>query len=247
MTFSIRSAALAAALAIPGFSVAAPISVQNFAAGDIAGARSAYAAFFGGVATVVVEDFEGFTADEDGGDTPAVLGADVGAFSGVNSNGSGSSAVNGGETIEIRRAGGSADDFGRRNLTNASGADAWLDSNDLGGMDWKASVGGGLFDRVGFFLTDAGDVSGQLTVDFGGGAFSGAISGLKNGQISFVGILFGAPTDAAHVGFRTANNDGFGIDEASVGLAPVPLPAALPMLGAALGCLGVAASRRRRA
>jgi hypothetical protein len=215
---------------------AATISVATFAAGEAAAARAAWDALVGGWGVSAVETFE--TLSE------ADLGATaVGAFSTGGRNGSGASSIARGAALDVRSSSFGAR-YGRMNLTAGPGADTWLDSNDRESV--TMTLGGvGTFDRVAFFLTDVGDVSGRFRIDVAGTAQ--AIGRQANGTINLVSIRFDGPESAADIRFTTARNDGFGIDDVAVGrqVAAIPLPATLPMLVG--GLIGVALLSRARA
>ena len=56
-----------------------------------------------------------------------------------------------------------APSIGRKNVAPTGGA--WfLDSNDTFGMRWDVSLGGGLFNKLVFALTDATDVGAFLRI-----------------------------------------------------------------------------------
>jgi hypothetical protein len=96
------------------------------------------------------------------------------------------------------------------------------------------------FSAVSFILTDHAEFS-DLTITADG--VSRTISGLGGSQSQLVTIEFGDARRAALITMDQARNDGFSIDGAQVGLAPVPLPASGLLLSAGIG--GLAAARRR--
>ena len=129
----------------------------------------------------------------------------------------------------------------------------WLDSNDNTGIEWMIS-GIGKFNALSFFVLDAADTGGRFSVTIGDTIFdiAGQSGRTENGNILFVKILLDTLVDDLMVRLgHDRNNDGFGIDGATVARLPaaIPLPAAAALLAGSLavfGGLGLAGHRRRR-
>ena len=98
-------------------------------------------------------------------------------------------------------------------------------------------------------MLDAADVGGKFSIKVGDTLYSniaGAAGRLANGNIHLVKIMLSEAVTSLTVELmHDRTNDGFGIDGAAVGLAPVPLPPAALLLGTAL--LGLVGFGRRRA
>jgi hypothetical protein len=194
------------------------------------------------------ESFQGYAAWNGRSGTSDPQNTKVGSFSAFGAGGSGHSVVGDGSKLQVR------DDpimpWGRYGTSaGAALGGNWLDSNDNYGMRWK--IGGiGSFNSLAFFVLDAADVGGKFSIKVGGKLFSdiaGADSRLKNGNIHLVRIMLSEAVDRLTVELmHDRPNDGFGVDGATVGLAPVPLPPAALLLATGLAGL-VALGRRRRA
>lgn len=136
-------------------------------------------------------------------------------------------------------------EFGRSVLADD---DLWLDSNDAQQVVWDldgALTGTGPFDSFGFQLADAADVSADLTLDFAGG--EGATSttipfNQSNGNLRYVTLYSDRNIVGGQLTFNNSTlNDGWGIDNVTVG--KLPEPGSLLLMG--LGLLGLGAARRR--
>jgi hypothetical protein len=109
----------------------------------------------------------------------------------------------------------------------------------------------------GFYGTDIGDFSGQLTITTANGGshlfnVANTIDG-NDGSLLFWGIIDTAnPFTSVTFGNTAAGIDFFGFDDMTVGDLqqvnpnPTPLPAALPLFAAGLGGLGLLGWRRKR-
>ncbi|MEJ6389279.1 VPLPA-CTERM sorting domain-containing protein [Gymnodinialimonas ulvae] len=189
-----------------------------------------------GTGAFVGENFEAAGTAQGEGEVGLNFSTSVGVFNTAGGTGSGGTVTqlpgNTGQFLALR----DGNVFGR---TDQVGGTYFLDSNDTLGINWFASTGS-MFNTVMFVLTDHGEFS-ELTVNAGGA--SEAISGLRGSTSQLVTIVYDTPQSSALITLDQARNDGFSIDGAQVGLAPVPLPASGLLLLAGIG--GIAVARRR--
>lgn len=137
-------------------------------------------------------------------------------------------------------------EYGREDYDDADGF--WLDSNDAKLVTWDfTKPAGGSFNAVGFYLSDAADVGATLTLEFDDGTVwtSDPISGQSSGNLKFVSITSQTNILGGSLTFNNngKTNDGWGIDNVTLG--KVPEPGTLLLMG--LGLLGLGAARRRAA
>ena len=224
------------ALTGTAFAATVDMSVDHFNRSEIGAAHTAMSDFLGGVSVKGQETFEGVTPGA----------TKVGRFSSFGGAGSGNSVVGDSSKLQIRGDNDMA--WGRYSTSGSSLGGKWLDSNDNLGMKWTVS-GVGKFDTLAFYVLDAADVGGKFSIKVGDTLYSniaGAGGKLANGNIQLVKIMLSEAVSKLTVELmHDRTNDGFGIDGASVGLAPVPLPPAALLLGS--GLVGLVALRRRRA
>lgn len=243
-------------LAVAGSAGAASISVSVNS--DAVAAESAFWASLSG--SKVVEDFNALGGAPDLGGSidqnrwenkASSFDTAVGTFTLVQAGRDGAGNPHSDELmIESDRSG----EFGRNFGLENGPQGLWLDSNDAREVSWYfgAPLDNTTFNTFGFYLSDAADVSATLTLTFTDGnstSFgSSFVKGESNGNLKYVVVT---STEAIAGGTFTFNNstsnDGWGIDNVTIGTiaAVLPEPGTLMLLG--LGLLGLGAARRRTA
>jgi len=215
------AAALASTLTFTAAQASTTISVTTFDEAD-------FQTMLNGFASSTVEDFESITV----GQKTSPFSTAVGTFSTLGGTGSGATvsgtADSDGTDLYVR----GANTFGRENTT--PGGSNFLDSNDTFGVKWVVDIGS-MFDRIMFTLSDASDTGANLTILADGTSLETFFDGQSNGK-----------TDTILISFDFVTNDGFGLDDLTVGAA-VPLPPAVAMLGAGVVALGALRRRRKAA
>lgn len=226
--FKSIAAATAAVIAVGSAANATTITVETFS-------DSVFTDFTTNNPIAAYQDFEGFALGEGN-----LLATNVGSFTDIDGNGSGSSVIGAGLELAVKDD--TSKPFGRTNTT-VGGAN-WLDSNDNAGILWTAGLlDGSLFKQVAFSLSDAADTGAELTVSAGGSDLTTFID-QDNGVVDWIVITFGGPVSAATIALTNNEvNDGFGIDDVVIAAVPLPAGAALMLTG--LG--GLAIARRRKA
>jgi len=220
---------------------AATVTVSSFSAASYSAAQSTFG-------TSVVENFEGFGE----GTVADGFATAVGEFATVGGVGSGGTVTNSGftndgTTLAVR----DGNVFGRVSttaaLTGNQSDNLFLDSNDTHGIDWTASVGGTMFNKILLTIRDAAEFGARMhiTVD----RHTVSYAGTGNGDTRLVLIEFDQAVSSSNIRFANLNgannltNDGFSIDD--IAISPVPLPASSLLLLAGLG--GLLTLKRRRA
>jgi hypothetical protein len=230
------------------FAVTVNLTTERFERSELGAAQAAMASSLDGTRIRGQEYFQDQKPWNGRSGTANPQGTEVGGFSAFGGTGSGHSVVGDGSKLQVRND--PSMPWGRYGTSASSPLGGnWLDSNDNRGMRWE--VGGlGSFDSLAFFVLDAADVGGKFSIKVGDTLFSniaGAGGKLRNGNIQLVRIMLSEAVDHLTVELmHDRTNDGFGIDGATVGLAPVPLPPAALLLATGLAGL-VALGRRRRA
>lgn len=234
---------LATCLAIATFGVgaaqAATVTLDTFSdAGFAQGAA--------GATDATTETFESYGAAA--WDSSAL--SNLGTFSSIGGTGTGQTCriLTGGtcEGLQLQ----DRDTLGQGNVIPAPGTVS-LSSGDTFGIVWDVFTRtGALFNGVVFGLRDAADIPGtvfSMTVD----GVTRTLTAEQDGNQKLVSIDFGRNVRNATIRMFNADvngaskvNDSFTIDGAAVVLSPVPLPAGVFLLGAAIAGLG--AMRRRK-
>lgn len=244
-TAKFASVVLAASFSISA-AHAALINVSVSGPGKAA-AEAAEAQFLSSLQDATTETFEGFSAATGSSDQALSISTSVGIFEQVLSGGNGDAACNDGgfscsSGLAVLDSANSP--FGGRfpmpdELSNQN----WLDSMDSREMRFSIA---GLYHAVGFYITDPNDVGGLFDIVFEDQSavsydmndiFTGSQS---NGSAFYLGFI--SDLAFASLTFHSNHaNDGFGIDNVTVG--KVPEPGTLALLG--LGLVGLGLMRRR--
>ncbi|MEQ9639756.1 MAG: PEP-CTERM sorting domain-containing protein [Alphaproteobacteria bacterium] len=243
---AVATAALAVMCAGSAQAIVISVSGQG-----VTTANAARDAFIGGLSTFVTEGFEGFSNGHvDGGTTgcsPACTDGVLNTLAtGVFTDNDQSGDENGGGLAIGPQGTGTNDLPGR----DPQEGDRWLDSGDSEDVLWTSYLP--LGNSIGFYIADPNDQGGDLLVtatDGGIATYEDFFTGSTNGFIYYVSIF--DSSGIASIRFQSRDggdgtgllgNDGWGIDEFTVGTA-VPEPGTFALLGA--GLLGFAVYRRR--
>jgi hypothetical protein len=239
MKLTIQLAALLAIVILPaGADIITIIPASSVANGDAD--RNAWLAanFSSGATAQTLTSFE----DDTKGPWTS-LSTTVGTFSVV--AGSQSSTGSGTHKNEFTVLNSSDTPFqGRYNTT--PGGKNWLDSNDITKLQLTTSL-----DTVYFFISDADDTGGTLTLQTADGTSATFPTNTGNGSLFFVAI-----TSIDPIGYirwlDSSRADGYGLDDFGTvtyprpSPSPVPEPASWVIAGVALFLVSVIVQRRQR-
>ena len=235
---------VAALLVLAGPSIVQATPIVSVSAEGLASATAAESAFLSGLDVSVTESFEGFTPVF----KATTLSTSVGSFQQIVKGNDISNCitppVSGCTGLVVLNA--SESPFAGRFATDGA---HWLDSNDSKTMTFEGATP---WTSIGFYLTDPNDAGATINLKGFDGSGTEVLStilfpsSLPNGNVYYVSIF--AEEGLKSLTFYSdagGGNDGFGLDNFTVGnvASTVPEPGSMLLLGA--GLLGLAAFRRR--
>lgn len=231
----VAALSISQAYAIPSYTVSGPTLAAAQAA------EAAYLASLASAANVVTENFDGFTA----GTQQVTFNTAVGSFRQIVPATLATAACNNlGYTCNalgiLDNGLTVADPFDGR---FALSPDNYLDSFDSPEMRFTL---GQYADTIGFYMTDPNDVKGRMSLTLADGnsvsfSFNDIFgSSLVNGRVFYI-TLYASEGIASVDFFSKAKDDGYGIDNVTIGT--VPEPGSLALLG--LGLVGLGFARRQ--
>lgn len=254
-----RSKLLAGAflIGITGFAHSAPM--WSVSAEGTTGAINAEAAFLASLSVSRTENFEsGYVVGNQSETIDTALNGNVGSFTMTTwtekTNGACNSTKNGytyncKDGLAVLDA--HASPFGGRYSMPEGpvGGGKWLDSMDAEVLTYTLATG---FNAVGFYITDANDINALLDVNvYVNDSFelnianiiqSAKKGGASDGEVYYISIWDNESDISSLVFVNNGNNDGFGLDNVTIGR--VPEPGTLALLG--LGIAGLVGARRRQ-
>ena len=241
MKLTIQLAALLATVILPAGADIITIIPASSVANGVADRNSWLASNFSIGATA-----QTLTSFEDNTKGPwTSLSTSVGTFSAV-AGGQGSTGSGTGKN-EFTVLNSSDTPFQGRYNTTAGGKN-WLDSNDITKLQLTTSL-----DTVYFFISDADDTGGTLTLQTADGTTVKFPTNTGNGSLFFVGITSADPIGCIRW-LDSSRADGYGLDDFGTvtypspkpKLSQVPEPASWVMAAVGLFLISVIAQRRER-
>lgn len=236
MKTTIKLVAAGIALSVSAWASAIPVmTISGQGSAAATAAEASFLATLGGSQITETFDTAGYTAGAQSLTINSVAG--VGSFTSV-SQGSGGACDNGSYSCSAGLAvlDSTTTPFNGRFSVSP---DNWLDSMDATEMKISPTAG---YNAMGFFMTDPNDAGGRFSVggtDFSFNDIFG--SSLSNGRIFYISLY-----DASGLGdvsiFSNNNDDGYGLDNVTIGSVSVPEPGTLALF--ALGLMGLGIARK---
>ncbi len=135
--------------------------------------------------------------------------------------------------------------YGRYDTSDTGDSSQWLDTGDINRL--TLHIGPANLSNLFFYMQDASDVGATTTLGTNILNHSFSLNGESDSSSFFVGIRLEQGETLSRIDWTTSTqSDGFGLDDFSTSVFPVPEPATMLLFGAGLvGLAGVVRKRKQ--